>query len=154
MTTRILNIRYCCWLWLAAMAAGVFPATAAAGDMKLEVVLVWGTNSEKSPDSKHKPVDPEIAKKLGELPFKWTHYFEVCRKPLTLAAEEESKRTMSPDCEIAIKNLGKGQVEVTLIGKGHPVGTIKQKLRKDETLVTGGDAPNFTGWFIVIKRIE
>jgi len=55
---------------------------------------------------------------------------------------------------VSIKSLGDEQFEVTLVGKGKVVGTIKQKLQKDKCLVTGGNASNSTGWFIVIKRTE
>ena len=47
-------------------AALVFPAllgAAVAADRKMEARLIWGTNDDKSPDPKHKPLDGELAKK-------------------------------------------------------------------------------------------
>lgn len=151
MTTRNPAFKYCAGLWLVAAILGLFPSKAAAADLKLEAVLVWGTNDEKSPDPNHKPVSPAIARKLKD--FKWTHYFEVSRKEFSVG-KDEARVQMSKDCVLVVKNPGKGQVEVTLIGKGKPVGTIKQQLRKGETLVTGGNASNSTGWFIVIKQVD
>lgn len=143
------------WILLVSLVLGVLCVRAEeVADLKLEAVLVWGANDDKSPDPNHKPVDPEIARKLSGLPFKWTHYFEVCRKSLTVTSGSPAKTKMSKDCVIEVRRLDKGQIEVTLIGKGQPVGKITQKLRKGETLVTGGNAANFTGWFIVIKKVE
>ena len=152
MPMRTFIFKWCAGFVLGAGALGLFPANASAGDMKLQATLVWGTNDDKSPDPSHKPVDAEIAKKLKA--FKWSHYFEICSKEVSVVRNGEARVPMSKDCEITVKNLGKGQVEVTLVGKGKVVGTIKQKLPKGETLVTGGNATNSTGWFIVIKQVD
>jgi hypothetical protein len=34
------------------------------------------------------------------------------------------------------------------------VGKITQALPKKELLVTGGNVPNFTAWFVVLKQAE
>jgi len=138
-------------LVLAAIFFGVLPARATAGEVKFEAVLVWGTNDDTSPDPNHKPVSEAMAKRLKD--FKWTHYFEVARKPISVA-KDEKKVEMSKDCVVTIKALGDDQFEVSLIGKGKVVGTIKKKIQKDGCLVTGGNATNSTGWFVVIKRVE
>lgn len=122
--------------------------------IKLEAVLVWGTNDAESPDPKHKPVTEEVAKKLACLPFKYTNYFEVNRKSLTLTETGPARTRLSKDCEVSVRQVGRGQVEVTLFGRGQPVGTITQKLKKGEALVTGGNAANFTAWFVVLKQVE
>ena len=54
--------------------------------------------------------------------------------------------------ELQVKNLGKQQVEVTLIGKGKSTGKITQALPKHELLVTGGNAANATSWFVVLRQ--
>lgn len=129
-------------------------ARAEGQSLKLEAVLVWGTNDAKSPDPNHKPVTGEIARKLARLPFKFTNYFEVSRKPMTLTDSGPVRTRLSKDCEVSVRKAGRGQVEVTLIGRGQPVGTITQKLTKGEALVTGGNAPNFTAWFVVLKQVN
>ena len=151
MTTRSSIIKWSLALGLMAFVFGVLPARATAGETKFEAILVWGTNDETSPDKSHKPVSEGIAKKLKD--FKWTHYYEVARQNVSVGKDEQRVQ-MSKDCVIVIKVLDKGQVEVTLIGKGKTVGTIKKELKKDGCLVTGGNASNSTGWFIIIKRLD
>ena len=43
--------------------------SAQTATLKLEAQLLWGTNDGTSPNPKHKPVGPEIRKKLKELPL-------------------------------------------------------------------------------------
>ena len=129
-------------------------AAMAADDLKLEATLVWGTNEAQSPDPKHKPVCAEVEKKLNTLPLRWRNYFEVKRQTITVPESGTQKVNLSKDCQIVVKNLGKAGVELNVIGKGENVGRIKQSLPKGEVLVTGGNAANFTGWFIVLKQVE
>lgn len=121
---------------------------------KIQAILIWGTNDEKSPNPKHKPVDAEVAKKLKELPLKWTHYFEETRKTLSLPLNSPRKEALSPDCVIEVKHTGKSKIEVCFIGKGQQVVKQSQDLPKDETLVVAGNAPNQTAWLVFIKRTE
>lgn len=151
MTMRSSVFKWGFGLCLVAFVFCVLPARAAAGEVKFEAILVWGTNDDKSPDPNHKPVSEAMKKRLKN--FKWTHYFEVARKEFKVG-KDEKKVEMSKDCVVIIKSLGDDQFEVSLIGKGKVVGTIKQKLHKDKCVVTGGDASNSTGWFVVIKRVE
>lgn len=152
MTARTSILKWSLGLWLVAIASSLVAASATAGDVKFEAVLIWGTNDDKSPDPNHKPVSESLAKKLKD--FKWTHYFEVARKDISVKDKDDKRVQMSKDCTIVIKVMDKDQVEVTLIGKGKTVGTIKKELKKNGCLVTGGNASNSTGWFIVIKRVE
>lgn len=145
--------------WLAYAVAAVVILSphllrADPAEMKLEAQLIWGTNDSKSPDPEHKPVAPEVARKLKSVPFKWTNYFEVTRKPFSVAPSGEKKVRLSRECEIKVKNLGKSQIEVHLYGKGELVGKITQSLPKGELLVTGGNAANFTAWFVVLKQVD
>jgi len=151
MTMRSSVFKWGFGLWLVAFVFCALPARAAAGEVKFEAILVWGTNDDKSPDPSHKPVSEAMAKRLKD--FKWSHYFEVARKEITVG-KDEIKVQMSKDCVVSIKSLGDDQFEVNLFGKGKIVGTIKQKLQKDRCLVTGGNASNSTGWFVVIKRVR
>jgi hypothetical protein len=144
---------------LLSLVPAVFPGWAAAadthaGDLKLEAQLIWGANDAKSPDPQHKPVDPEVAKKLKQSPLKWQHYFEVTRKPFVVPPAGVKKVAMSKDCEINVRNLGNASVELSLFGKGRLVGKITQTLPKGELLVTGGNAANFTAWFVVLRQTD
>jgi hypothetical protein len=127
---------------------------ALAADLKLEAQLIWGTNDAQSPDPRHKPVERDVARKLKGLPFKWTNYFEVTRKQFIVPQGGTSKVTMSKDCEVSVRNLGGSSIEVSLFGKGQPVGKITQALPKDELLVTGGNAVNSTAWFVVLRQVD
>ena len=130
------------------------PASALAGDLKLEAVLVWATNDPKPADSKLKPITEDIARKMNCIPLKYTNCFEVSRKQLQLKQRGTEKTQMSKDCKITVKSLSDGKVELTLIGQGQPVGKITQEIKKGKCLVTGGNAENSTAWFVVIKQIE
>jgi len=140
------------FLRLAAVLLLLIAGPALAGDLKLEAQLIWGTNESKSPNPRHKPVEEPVAQKLKELPFKWTHYFEVNRKEFTVSKEESRRVSMSEECEIQVRRLEDEQVELTLYGKGKRVGRVTQKLPKSEMLVLGGNAPNYTAWFVVLRR--
>jgi hypothetical protein len=152
-SNRFSTIRLACvalgFLLVTALAASV-----QAGELKLETILIWGTNDEKSPDPKHKPVGEKLAKKLKKLPFKWQNYFEVNRVKFTLAEDQTQKVELSKECKIKVRNLGKSTVEVQLYGKGELVSKISQSLTKDECLVTGGNAANLTAWFVVLRQAD
>ena len=138
-----------CWV---AFVSGLMPVQAAAGEAKFEAILIWGTNDEKPSDPKIKPVSESVAKKLKD--FKWANYYEIARQTVTVG-KDEKRVQMSKDCVIVLKVLEKDQVEVTLIGKGKTVATMKKELRKEGAcLVTGGKASNSTGWFITLKQVN
>ena len=127
---------------------------APAPDLKLEALLVWGTNEGTSPDANHKPVGPKLKKKLEELPLKWTNYFEVKRIRFDVSPTNPAKVPLSEKCELVVKNLGHSKIEVTVYGKGKQCATRTQELTKEDTLILGGNAPGATSWFAVLRRAE
>jgi hypothetical protein len=129
-------------------------ARAADTDLNLEAQLIWGSNDTPANDATNNLVRPKIEKKLKRLPFKWEHYYVVNTQSFSVPQNETAKVTMSSDCEIVVKNVGNERVELSLIGKGKPVGKITQSLAKGQTLVTGGNAENLTGWFIVLRQVD
>ena len=129
-------------------------AFAQAADLKFDAFLVWATNAEKSPDPNHKPVNEEVRKKLHELPLRWANYFEVNRKRLSIPRGGSEKAELSDKCKIEVKDVDRKHIEVSLMGKGEPVLKRVQPLPKGEMLVLGGNAPDETGWLVVLKRIE
>lgn len=150
---RFSTIRLACvalgFLLVTALAASV-----QAGELKLEAILIWGTNDEKSPNPDHKPVGEKLAKKLKKLPFKWQNYFEVNRVKFTVAEDQTQKIELSKECRIKVRYLGKNTLEVQLYGKGELVSKISQSLPKDECLVTGGNAANLTAWFVMLRQAD
>lgn len=125
-----------------------------ASELKFEAQLIWATNDEKSPNPKHKKVEDEIRKKLDELPLKWKSYFEVNRKPLTVAKQGGNKVALSDKCALEVKAVGGDKVEVSLFGKGEAVLKRTQSLPKGEMLVLGGNAPHKTAWLVTLKRVN
>jgi hypothetical protein len=138
--------------WLV-MLAVTCPA-AQAPDLKLEALLVWGTNERTSPDANHKPVGPKLKSKLEELPLKWSNYFEVKRIRFDVSPSGSNKVPLSEKCELVVKNLGHSKIEVTVYGKGKQCATRTQELTKEDTLILGGNAPGATSWFAVLRRAE
>jgi hypothetical protein len=127
---------------------------AVAGDLKFQAYLVWGTDDSKPPEGKtYKPVETEIGERLSRL-LKWKNYFEVRRMSFSVAPGATTKADVSPKCEVDVKDLGKGTVEVVFFGKRKEVARQKQALPKGEMLVLGGNAPNATAWLVALKRTE
>ena len=127
---------------------------AADADLKLEAQLIWGSNDVPARNCTNNLVGPNLEKKLKHLPFRWQHYYVVNTQVFNVSPAETANVKMSDDCEIVVKNIGDERVELSLIGKGKPVGKISQSLRKGQTLVTGGNAENLTGWFIVLRQSD
>ena len=127
---------------------------AQTNELKFEAQLIWATNDKQSPNPKHKEVEPEIRKKLDELPLKWKSYFEVNRKQFSIAKGAASKVSMSEKCGIDVKDVDGRKVEVSLISKGEAVWTRTQPLPKGEILILSGNAPDKTAWLITLKRFE
>lgn len=125
-----------------------------AATVKLQVQLLWGTNDDRSPDPKHKPVEPDVREKLKELPLKWSHYFEVNRSDFELPPSAAIRVPLSEKCEVEVRSMGGSKVEVVLYGKGKETLRRTQALPKGEMLLLGGNAPNATAWLVVLKRIE
>jgi hypothetical protein len=151
-TTRVFQR---CWFALALSLLVCAGVVARAGDLKLEAQLVWGTNDEKSPDPKLKPVGADVRKKLADLPLKWSHYFEVNRERFDVANGTTTKAALSQKCAVEVKSLEGKKVEVVWFGKkGEVVGKQTQPLARGEMLVLGGNAPNATSWLVILKRLE
>ena len=126
-----------------------------AADLKFEAQLIWGTNEKESPDPKHKPIAPDIKKKLEGLPLKWANWFVVNKQTFSIPAGGTKRIALSEKCEIEVKDLGHSKIEVTHYGKGKEVWKGAQELPKGEIFpVLGGNAPNATAWLMVLKRLE
>jgi len=142
--------------WLAALfllLAGAL-TTATAKDLKFQAYLVWAANTDKSPDPRHKPVEEEVRRKLRELPLRWSNYFEVNRVTFVVPEGKSGTASLSEKCKIEVADVNGQHVEVSLIGKGEPVLKRTQPLAKGKMLVLGGDAPDSTGWLVVLKRTD
>lgn len=131
-------------------------APACAGDkvLELEALLIWGTNDPRPQDKKIKPVEEAVGKKLEKMPFKWKYYYEVTRRPCLVEPGKKQKVRMSRKCEISVRKVDEDKIEFTLIGQGKKVGRVTQELPQGEILVVGGNAENFTSWFVVLRHAK
>ncbi len=125
-----------------------------SAELKVEAVLLWGTDEAKSPNPKHKPVDAELKEKLKKLPLKWKNYFEVNRKVVELPQGANRSVALSDTCELELKNLDGTKIEVTHFGKGKKVGTRTQALPPGDVLIVGGNAPDSTAWLVAVRRVD
>jgi len=126
-----------------------------AADAKFEAQLIWATNDKKCEDPKLKPVEPEVRKKLGELPLKWDNYFAVKRDTFVVVKSGTNFVVLSEKCTVGVRRLDDNKVEVSLHGhKGSVCYKRIQPLPKLEMLVLGGNAPNASAWLVTLKRIE
>lgn len=140
-------------VWLVGGQGWVFAAD--PDIMKIEALLVWGTNDGKSPQPSHTPITGgEIWHKLQGLPLRWTNYFVVNRKVLEIHPKIANKVVMSDKCEVEVRSTGNDKVEVSLLSKREPVVKRTQAMPKDETLILGGNAPNATAWLLVLRRTQ
>src|SRR5882724_8692216 len=100
------------WLVSALALAGTLALAGQAVNLKVQVQLVWGTNESKPPEGKdYKPLDPDIEKKLQDLPLKWKHYFEVRRKVADVPPSATVKVPISDKCELEITRISESSVE-------------------------------------------
>jgi hypothetical protein len=145
------------WLVAAMMLLALaHPGASRAEDpLKLEAILIWGTDSPQSPNPKHIPVDEALAKKLQKSPYRWKNYFEVNRLQVEIPAGETKKGvTMSKHCSLDVSNLGGGRIEIKLFGDSKYISDHKENLGENCTLIIAGPAENETAWMVVIRKCK
>ena len=143
------------WAGVALVFFTIPQSEARAAELKMQTQLVWGTDDSKPPEGKnYRAVEPDIQKKLKELPLKWKNYFEVKRTDFAVTPTVMKKVPLSDKCELSVLSQNNSTVEVSLIGKGKEVVKRTQSLPKDSILVLGGNAPNATAWLVILKRIN
>lgn len=124
------------------------------GENKFEAQLIWAAK-DQSKDSKLKPVDPEVQKKLDELPLKWKYYYMVKQQTFSVAKGGTNSVVMSEKCTVEVKRLDDSKVEVSWRGKkGDVCSKRTQPLPKGDILIFSGNAPGETAWLITLKRLE
>ncbi|HAV64156.1 MAG TPA: hypothetical protein DCY13_17545 [Verrucomicrobiales bacterium] len=148
--------------FVAAFCLGVAFSTNSAfagDDKKLEVLLIWGTNQEKSSDPAHKKVDSATSRDFKKV-YKWENYFVINRKNAGVEARKKTEFKMSDQCRLEVKHLGDDRFEVWLWGKDaeavkeEAVCKGKQSLPKGERLILMGLNENESGWFVLIRHKE
>src|SRR5215468_6651047 len=91
-------------LLVSVLLCAVLAASAQSGakpDKKIEVQLLWGTDAKTSPNKDHKPVEPDIRKRLKNLPLRWTNYFMVKKMNVTVPRGGQGTNiAMSEKCSV------------------------------------------------------
>jgi hypothetical protein len=141
-------------LGFAALLFAVSLGAATAAERKMEARLIWGTNEEKSPNPKHKPLEGDLAKKLREMPFRWKNFFEVNRVVFNINTTNYTEVVLSKKCSIQMKDKGGNNVTVKLFGEGKQVNRVDKPLPKGEVLTIGGDAKDNNAWFITVRPLN
>ena len=149
----IFGISFVCIILLGLTAVGGGAPEAKSPALKLNAQLIWATNDEKSPDPKHKEVDPALRKRF-QGPFKWKSYFEVSNQCITAPLKKTVRVKLSPDCEVEVTNFGDNQIEAKLFGKGEFQVHKKHMMKPGEIFSIAGDAKNGTAWFVVFTLAE
>jgi hypothetical protein len=120
-----------------------------------QALLIWATDTAQSPNPKHIPVDPDLARKLSRSPYRWKYYFEVRRQDLNIpVGEVKTNIVMSKHCVLDVRNPGGNRVEVKLYGEGKPVSKTNEKFVEDWPLIFAGSARNDTAWLVVLRRTK
>ncbi len=139
------------WAMMGLMMTTLLAGVARADQMHVEVILVWATNDERSPDPKHKPADAELSRRLRKSPYRWKNYFEVSRQKLAIPTDQAKRDIkISEHCTLDLKNLGDNWAEIKFYGDGRLISTHKEEL----PLILAGDAKNDTAWLVVIRKVE
>jgi len=139
---------------LAGLALPVCLAVGAtASDLKVEGRLIWGTNDEKSPDPKHKPVDGDTLSNLRKI-YQWKHYFEVNRQIIVVPSRSTNTLVMSKDCSVEIAELEGPRISAQLIGKGKRLNKITTNLSPGQSFAIAGEDKNATAYFVIVTDLE
>ncbi len=136
-------------LW--ALVIGASAERAVAGDLKLEVRLIWGTNDDNSPNPDHRPVDAKTTGMLSKA-FKWKKYFLVNSEKVDVPSRAAKKVKLSDQSSVEIRELEGDRIGIDVIGKGKVVRKITEPLSKDGTVVIAGEDKNDCAWFIIVKN--
>lgn len=120
-------------------------------EMKLEAILIWGTDGEKPEGKDLQDISEPLTSKFRKI-FKWRNYYEVKRTPFALKKGEPPQTVkLSDKSSVIIGYNDKGAMEVELIGEGKSVTKTRQTMPLNDILVLAGDDKNATAWFVVIK---
>lgn len=139
---------------LSVLAAGTVRAEE---PVKVEAVLIWGTNMEQPPDGKYVKIDKMTSGELKQA-FKWDHYYIIRSEQAILKKKESKELKMSPQCRLEIKYLGSDHFEVLVWGtdpktkKETKVAKGSQKMPLGEKVFLMGLNDNESSWFVKLCR--
>jgi len=155
MTSRPFAAAALVWLSVA-LALSEASVRAGGADFNLQAQLLWAGNGVNPPEGKNfKPVEPAVAKKLKDLPLKWTTYLEVSRTNFVVALSSARTVDVSAKCQLEVSAKSDSNLEVVLHSKSKEVFKRNQPLPEGEILVLGGNnASNDSAWLVILRRIS
>jgi hypothetical protein len=134
---------------LAAIAAFLFISSVArAEDIKVEAWLIWGSNTDTNINCKVQ--DSRVTEALAKA-FKWKNYYQITNRSVVIAADATQSLEMSAKCEIKVKNLNAGKVQVECFGDGKFVSRGDYSLTEGKWFTLAGPDKNDSAWFIVMR---
>jgi len=136
------------WLCVLVTFSG-FVISVMAGDMKVKMTLIWGTDEEKPKDPNIKPADPQMVAKFREV-CKWKYYFEVTNTVATLAHNATNKIRLSPKAEVEVSNLGSMGLAAKFYGENKLIYDGKSKVEPGKHWGIGGNDKDKTAWFVIL----
>lgn len=122
--------------------------------LKLDVILIWGTDEPKLIDPKSKPLSLKLLERFRKV-FKWKEYYEISRQNVDLPAKLPINVRINEKWTLKLQKIEQEMVEVTLMEEGKITKKIRYPLlllKKGELLVLAGEdiAKSPDAWFIVI----
>jgi len=138
--------------WLQILAAffltALFAGSARAEDIKIEALLIWGSNLDTNLNAKVQ--DTRVTEALAKA-FKWKNYSQITNRTAIIAGDATQTLEMSPKCSIKVKNLGAGKVQVECFGDGKFVSRGDYSLAEGKWFTLAGPDKNDSAWFIVMR---
>lgn len=114
------------------------------------VQLIRGSNDEKPPEAKAKPVGPKLSQILTPV-WRWKHYWEVSQHEVKVTPGKVTKLPLKVR-DLELQLLPEEQLESRLFEKGKLVRTSRQKVDLARPVVMGGSPNDNNAWFVVVRK--
>ena len=119
-----------------------------ADSITLSSKLVLGTSKQQEGSKK---VSESIRKRLSKV-FKWSNYYELTNKNLTIEDGNTKTTKLSKNASIKVSNRKNGNISVSLFSGGKMLLQKTQRLRSGSYMVLAGKSTGDSAWFIVISQ--
>jgi len=149
------------WILFAFGLVAALLADARASELKLKAELVWGTDDSSPPNKNYQPLAPALREKVRQL--RWKNYI-VVNSATSSPAKDSKKVELSERCALTIKDLGNGQIQVSIFNPKaekptEPVATkvlAADKLKQGHAYIIGGDSKDRwdDAWLVFITSGE
>ncbi len=135
-----------CWLAIFGLA---LMANAQDHPLTYHVQLVRGTNHPKPDNPEWKPIGPELSKRLAPV-FRWDHYWEVNRHPVTVDKARKNRVRLDAERELELELVTPTTLEVRLF-RGGELARKTRQASDAKMSIMGGDTSTGESWFVVVR---